>query len=185
MCWNEPSIRIFVNLGEILKCSQADRARGSRHLEKAKCHNQSSELKWFVSWGFCRFLFGCNPLFLFSNWEIGTASIGRVASLPIICMISLPQFPQTVYVCDYLSKLRSVYKKQNRQRPSCTLRGKMPGKCSFQKSWLQNAEWKSWLAECANDPHMAYCTVCKKEINIASMGVTECNQKPLPAWKRR
>lgn len=48
---------------------------------------------------------------------------------------------------------------------------KMPGKCSFNRLWLDKEPYKQWLRE---DPggnmHKAFCHVCKRDIDISSMG---------------
>ena len=46
----------------------------------------------------------------------------------------------------------------------------MPGKCSFNACWLTKTEYKSWLREVKGDLHKAFCVVCKKTINLTSMG---------------
>ena len=40
----------------------------------------------------------------------------------------------------------------------------------FNKSWLEEAKYKKWLAEVSGDKNKAWCTVCCREIIIGSMG---------------
>ncbi|PIK52261.1 hypothetical protein BSL78_10820 [Apostichopus japonicus] len=44
------------------------------------------------------------------------------------------------------------------------------GKCSFNKLWLENPKYASWLLSVTNDQHKAKCCVCMKYIDISSMG---------------
>ena len=41
---------------------------------------------------------------------------------------------------------------------------------TFQKSWLKEPEFVSWLAEVEADPHSARCTTCKKTFSLSNMG---------------
>ena len=47
---------------------------------------------------------------------------------------------------------------------------KMPGKVGFDKKWLQDENFKDWIAEMP-DKHQAWCKVCMKKIEIGAMGV--------------
>lgn len=46
----------------------------------------------------------------------------------------------------------------------------MPGKCSFNACWLTKTEYKSWLREVKGDLYKVFCVVCKKTMNLTSMG---------------
>ena len=45
------------------------------------------------------------------------------------------------------------------------------GKCQFNNQWLKNPDW-TWLHRAVKDVHSAFCTICAKVFNIASMGIT-------------
>lgn len=46
----------------------------------------------------------------------------------------------------------------------------MPGgKCVFNKSWLEKAEYKKWLMQ-DDDRYKAKCSVCNKAFNVSGMG---------------
>ena len=47
----------------------------------------------------------------------------------------------------------------------------MPGKCRFQKKWLNDYDFKLWLLEAVDDPHRAFCKLCKHFINLSATGV--------------
>lgn len=44
------------------------------------------------------------------------------------------------------------------------------GKCVFNHTWTTQDEFKSWLSEVPSSKHEAYCKLCRKKFNIASMG---------------
>lgn len=44
------------------------------------------------------------------------------------------------------------------------------GKCIFNQSWVLEKEYKSWLTGVASNKHEAFCKLCSKKFNIASMG---------------
>lgn len=46
----------------------------------------------------------------------------------------------------------------------------MPGKCKFQRSWLNNDSYRHWLAPDPANPHRAKCKPCAKTFDIAAMG---------------
>ena len=47
----------------------------------------------------------------------------------------------------------------------------MPGgKCHFNVRWLTKNEYSSWLREVNSNPHVGYCSLCKKEIDLKVMG---------------
>ena len=46
-----------------------------------------------------------------------------------------------------------------------------PRKCSFKIEWLSDPEFKSWIKKC-EDSHSAFCTMCKKTIDLTNMGVS-------------
>ena len=50
--------------------------------------------------------------------------------------------------------------------PSC---GKMPGKCSFQDSWLKEERFKDWILHDI-DKRKARWGVCAMSLSVASMG---------------
>ena len=45
------------------------------------------------------------------------------------------------------------------------------GKCKFAESWLDVPDFKTWLQPVAGNNKEAYCSICKKKISVASMGV--------------
>ncbi len=45
------------------------------------------------------------------------------------------------------------------------------GKCKFSDSWLEMPEFKDWIKLVENNNQEAYCTLCKKKISVASMGI--------------
>ena len=45
----------------------------------------------------------------------------------------------------------------------------MPGKCTFNNTWLSKPEYSSWLAR-DSDPHKASCSGCRKSFDIGNMG---------------
>ena len=45
-------------------------------------------------------------------------------------------------------------------------------KVSFQEKWLDNIKYKTWLAQAPLDKNTARCILCKKDINISTMGVS-------------
>lgn len=46
----------------------------------------------------------------------------------------------------------------------------MPGKCRFQRSWLNNDNYREWLAPDVSNPHKARCKICCKCFDITAMG---------------
>lgn len=44
----------------------------------------------------------------------------------------------------------------------------MPGKCLFNEEWL--SRYKEWLKPCEKNNRKGWCSWCKKEIDVASMG---------------
>jgi len=46
----------------------------------------------------------------------------------------------------------------------------MPGKCVFNKLWLDNTNYKEWILTVDDDPHKAKCSLCMKQIDLARMG---------------
>lgn len=44
------------------------------------------------------------------------------------------------------------------------------GKCVFNRSWVLLDDNKNWLSEVSDNKHEAYCKICRKIFNIASMG---------------
>ena len=49
---------------------------------------------------------------------------------------------------------------------------KVKYKTNFQDIWLENEDFKLWLKKVENNPHMARCKVCAKDISIATHGIT-------------
>lgn len=45
------------------------------------------------------------------------------------------------------------------------------GKCKFQQKWLEEEQFKSWLKPVDGQPGFAFCTVCKKNVQLCTMGV--------------
>lgn len=45
------------------------------------------------------------------------------------------------------------------------------GKCKFAESWLDMLDLKEWLQPAEGNTKEAYCRMCKKRINIVSMGI--------------
>ena len=52
----------------------------------------------------------------------------------------------------------------------------MPGKCIFQESWLERAEFTGWLQAVPGDPYSALCSLeslChNKRFSVKNLGVT-------------
>ena len=46
----------------------------------------------------------------------------------------------------------------------------MPGLCVFNDHWLDNEKYKKWLKQDESNKRKAYCTACKKTIDLGSMG---------------
>lgn len=46
----------------------------------------------------------------------------------------------------------------------------MPRKCRFQRSWLNNDNYREWLALDVSNPHKARCKICCKCFDITAMG---------------
>ena len=46
----------------------------------------------------------------------------------------------------------------------------MPGLCSFNDIWLEQEKYKEWLQKDTLCKRKAFCTLCKKTTNLASMG---------------
>jgi hypothetical protein len=49
----------------------------------------------------------------------------------------------------------------------------MPGKCSFQESWLSHPDYGDWVVRVPGNKHAAQCKLCRKTkpINISIMGM--------------
>ena len=45
----------------------------------------------------------------------------------------------------------------------------MTKRCNFNTEWLNNPDYKDWLAELP-DAKRAKCNLCRKDINLAAMG---------------
>lgn len=45
------------------------------------------------------------------------------------------------------------------------------GKCTFNMVWLDDDAFKSWLKPVANNKYQAYCTLCKKTLELSSLGI--------------
>ncbi|TKS80447.1 hypothetical protein D9C73_013320 [Collichthys lucidus] len=45
------------------------------------------------------------------------------------------------------------------------------GKCTFNSAWLDDDEMKRWLKPVANNKYQAFCTLCKKTLELASLGL--------------
>lgn len=45
------------------------------------------------------------------------------------------------------------------------------GKCTFNLAWLDDDEMKRWLKPVANNKYQAFCTLCKKTLELASLGL--------------
>ena len=45
------------------------------------------------------------------------------------------------------------------------------GKCKFAESWLDMPDFKEWLQPVEGNNKEPYCKICKKRINIVSMGI--------------
>ena len=43
---------------------------------------------------------------------------------------------------------------------------------SFQEDWLTDDRYKIWVRRVPDKPHKAYCTLCKRSIDIATGGAT-------------
>jgi len=44
------------------------------------------------------------------------------------------------------------------------------GKCIFNDLWIQRLEYKGWLRREPSNRHKAFCTLCKKSLDISKMG---------------
>ena len=49
------------------------------------------------------------------------------------------------------------------------------GKCIFNMLWIDDGAFKSWLKPVANNKYQAYCTLCKKTIELSSLGIQALN----------
>ncbi|KAF4097454.1 hypothetical protein G5714_021462 [Onychostoma macrolepis] len=45
------------------------------------------------------------------------------------------------------------------------------GKCTFNGLWLEDSAFSSWLKPVANNRHQAYCTLCKKALELSNLGI--------------
>lgn len=45
------------------------------------------------------------------------------------------------------------------------------GKCKFNNLWMDKISFRHWLKPVVGNVHEAYCTLCKKRIQLATMGV--------------
>lgn len=45
------------------------------------------------------------------------------------------------------------------------------GKCTFNELWLEDGAFSSWLKPVANNRYQAYCTLCKKALELSSLGI--------------
>ncbi len=45
------------------------------------------------------------------------------------------------------------------------------GKCTFNGLWLEDGAFCSWLKPVANNRYQAYCTLCKKALELSSLGI--------------
>ena len=51
---------------------------------------------------------------------------------------------------------------------------KMPKyKSKFQDEWLTNEKYRTWIRRVKNNPHVAYCYCCSKEISVAGQGTKQ------------
>ena len=48
----------------------------------------------------------------------------------------------------------------------------MPGTCSFKEEWLQDRDLKKWIQKVPGNQHGALCILCKKTVDITTMGKT-------------
>ena len=44
------------------------------------------------------------------------------------------------------------------------------GNCVFNRLWLEQAEYRSWIEECKGDRFSAYCKLCKKQFEVKATG---------------
>ncbi len=44
-------------------------------------------------------------------------------------------------------------------------------KCTFNGLWLEDGAFSSWLKPVANNRYQAYCTLCKKALELSSLGI--------------
>ena len=59
----------------------------------------------------------------------------------------------------------------------------MPGGgCLFQTKWKSDSQFKDWIKE-TNNIHSAYCKLCKKNVDIKTMGRTALTSNSHPLWK--
>ena len=45
------------------------------------------------------------------------------------------------------------------------------GKCKFQQKWLEDELFRTWLKPVDGKPGEAFCSVCKKNFKLCTMGV--------------
>ncbi len=45
------------------------------------------------------------------------------------------------------------------------------GKCTFNELWLEDGAFSYWLKPVANNRYQAYCTLCKKALELSSLGI--------------
>ncbi len=45
------------------------------------------------------------------------------------------------------------------------------GKCTFNELWLEDGAFSYWLKPVANNRYQAYCTLCKKALELSSSGI--------------
>lgn len=49
------------------------------------------------------------------------------------------------------------------------------GKCTFNMVWLDDGAFKSWLKPIANNKYQVYCTLCKRTVELSSLGIKALN----------
>ena len=52
----------------------------------------------------------------------------------------------------------------------CFVFDRIPGICSFNDTWLADAQFKQWVARDLKNHHKAVCTICQKSFSIKAMG---------------
>jgi hypothetical protein len=64
----------------------------------------------------------------------------------------------------------------NKQKKKINLSSKSKRHCTFNKNWLKDPRFSSFLTECRTNPCLAHCSICKSNFSIANGGVYLVNR---------
>ncbi len=64
----------------------------------------------------------------------------------------------------------------NKQTKNISSSSKTKRRCTFNKNWLKDPKYSTFLRECRTNSRLAHCSICKSNFSIANGGVYLINR---------